>query len=50
MPAMPRPSNKTKAIAEKILGVPANMRKNKKTYRKKQTDKRLVFEETSQVR
>lgn len=49
MPSMPRPDNESKKIAEKILGIPQNMLKEKKKPEKK-TEERLIFEETSRVR
>ncbi len=48
MPGMPRVDDKAKKIADKILGVPANMRKNSK--KKNKVEERLDFEETSRVR
>lgn len=48
MPGMPRVDDKAKAIAYKILGVPANMKKSKKKDSK--IEKRLEFEETIRVR
>jgi hypothetical protein len=48
MPGMPRIKGMGKKVAYKILGVPANMKKDKKKQEK--IDKRLVFEETVRVR
>jgi hypothetical protein len=48
MPAMPRIEGPAKKIAYKILGVPANMKKDKKKQEK--VNKRLIFEETVRVR
>jgi hypothetical protein len=48
MPGMPRIPGKAKEIAYKILGVPDNMKKQKRVNRK--IDKRLVFEETQRVK
>lgn len=49
MPAMPRPNNKARKIAYKILGIPQNM-VVKMTPEKKRATKRLIFEETARVR
>jgi hypothetical protein len=49
MPIMPRLSNKLTKIAYKILGVPANL-KGVKNTKKRETDRRLVFEEAFRVR
>lgn len=49
MPTMPRIDNKSKKIAYKILGIPANM-DDKKTQEQTKIDKRLNFEETIRVR
>ena len=46
---MPRVKGKTKKIAYDILGVPANMRKNK-TKNSRKVKERLNFEETRFVR
>lgn len=48
MPAMLRLDEKTKKIAYKIMGVPANLRKEPR--RDPKIEKRLVFEETQRVR
>lgn len=48
MPAMPRVSKKAIKIAYNILGVPNNMRKDKKKNRK--VRERLEFEETTYSR
>lgn len=48
MPAMPRTSKKATKIAFKILGTPLNMQKDKS--QNSETEKRLVFEETTRVR
>jgi hypothetical protein len=45
---MPRTNNQNKKIAEKILGTPPNMQKQKPKNDK--IDQRLVFEETARVR
>jgi hypothetical protein len=50
MPAMPRMKGKATKIAYKILGVPANLRKEQKSKEQKKIDKRLLFEETSRAR
>lgn len=55
MPGMPRPDGPKKMrrgreIAFSILGVPPNMRKQKLNHREKETDDRLVYEETKRVR
>ncbi len=49
MPAMPRPSGKSKKIAYKILGVPMNMQDDK-SKKDQKINTRLVFEETVRVR
>jgi len=49
MPTMPRVKNKATKIAYKILGMPANIRYNKRPFDKK-INKRLIFEETARVR
>ena len=49
MPQAPRPKDKSRKIAYKILGVPENMKKQKKPKDNK-IDQRLVFEETVRVR
>lgn len=48
MPCMPRTNDQNKKIAEKILGIPPNMQKNKPKNDK--VEQRLTFEETSRVR
>lgn len=55
MPSMPRPRGpklmrKGMAIAFHILGVPPNMRKQKRSEHEKMIDKRLLGEETRLVR
>lgn len=50
MPMMPRPHEKPRKIAYKIMGIPANMRKQPNTKVKKDINKVLMFEETSRVR
>jgi hypothetical protein len=50
MPGMPRISGKAEKIAFKILGTPANLRKDKKYPMGEKTEKRLEFEETIRVR
>lgn len=47
MPGMPRIKGKAEKIAFAILGVPANLRKEK---RNDKIEKRLEFEETVRVR
>jgi len=47
---MPRPKGKAEKIAWAILGKPLAMQKGKRSPRKEQIDKRLVFEETVRVR
>ena len=49
MPTMPRIDNKSKKIAYKILGIPANL-DDKKTPEQNKINKRLDFEETIRVR
>lgn len=46
---MPRPNNKTKKIAYKILGTPDNIR-HKRSKEERYIDKRLLFEESYRVR
>lgn len=48
MPSMPRLKGKPTKIAYKILGVPANLRKQ--PNRDPRVDRRLLFEETQRVR
>lgn len=48
MPAMPRLDNKTRKIAYKILGVPANM--FKKTKKEQKLDDDLARYETVRIR
>jgi len=50
MPAVPRPNKKAERIAFKIIGTPANLKKQKLSKRDYELKKRLVFEETSRVR
>lgn len=50
MPQAPRPKGKAQKIAYKILGVPENLKKNKKKPKDSKTEQRLVFEETVRVR
>lgn len=51
MPAMPRiKDSKLTKIAFKIMGVPGNMRKRIRTKADEKIEKRLLFEETTQVR
>ena len=50
MPGMPRISGKAEKIAFKILGTPANMRKEKRYPMGKNVEQRLEFEETIRVR
>lgn len=47
---MPRPKGKAEKIAWAILGKPLAMQKSKKSPRRAETEKRLVFEETTRVR
>lgn len=49
MPSVPRPKGKAKKIAYKLLGIPDNMKKQKKK-RNDKIEQRLVFEETIRVR
>jgi len=48
MPAMLRPSKKARKIAEKLLGVPDNMRKQPKRIRKQ--DKIVAYQNTMLMR
>ena len=50
MPIMPRVKGKAEKIANEILGIPANMRKSKKTVKNSKIKERLNFEETRLVR
>ena len=47
---MPRPKGKAERIAWAILGKPLAMQKSKKSPRRTEIEKRLVFEETTRVR
>jgi len=49
MPSMPRPKEKPRKMAYKILGVPANIA-YKRTKDQRRVNQRLVFEETVRVR
>lgn len=49
MPAMPRVNNKVKKIAENILGKPANQ-SNDKRRRTEKINKRLIYEDSNQVK
>ena len=49
MPVMPRVNNKATKIAWSIIGKPLSINIKKKQH-KKETDRRLVFEETTRVR
>ena len=49
MPAM-IPTAKNVKIMHKIMGVPANMRKQPHTNKKDKVEDRLVFEDTTRVR
>lgn len=46
MPLMPRFKSKGSKVAQNILGVPANMIKQRKSEHEKQVNQRLNFEET----
>jgi hypothetical protein len=48
MPAMPRPDDKARKIAYKILGLPGNMRK--KSKREIQLDEYLKYDESRRVK
>lgn len=50
MPGMPRIEGKAKKIAFKILGTPANLRKEARKGMGEKIEKRLEFEETVRVR
>lgn len=50
MPAMPRLDGKTTKIAYKILGIPANLRKVKKSKKEEFQERKLIQEETYRVR
>lgn len=50
MPGMPRLDKKSTKIAYDILGVPANLRREKKSETERRIEKRLVFEETTRVK
>lgn len=50
MPSAPRTKSKATKIAYKILGVPANMRKQPKDAEQKKIDKALLYQETFRVR
>lgn len=47
---MPRLSGKAAKIAYKILGKPVNMTEVKHKFKSKNTQKRLIAEETARVR
>ena len=47
---MPRPKGKAERIAWAILGKPLAMQKSKKSSKRADIEKRLVFEETTRVR
>jgi len=49
MPAMPRPNNKARKIAYKIMGIPQNM-VVVTTPEKRRANKQIIFEETARVR
>ena len=51
MPIMPRPEHKATKIAYKILGIPDNIRSYaQESPKKKEVNRRLIFEETNRVR
>jgi hypothetical protein len=50
MPTMPRLNKKTSLIAFKILGVPANLRKDAQAKKEDKINRILLYEETSRVR
>ena len=50
MPMMPRVKGKAERIAYKILGIPANIRSDKKTVENRKIKERLNYEETRLVR
>lgn len=49
MPCMLRPKGKATKIARKVMGKPVNLQDNK-TSKDRWIDKRLVFDETSDVK
>lgn len=50
MPAAPRPKGVAKKIFYRVMGKPKNETKPKDDQKQSNINKRLVFEETSQVR
>jgi hypothetical protein len=50
MPGMPRSNKKGKAIAFSILGVPANMQKQKTSKKKDAVENRLIYEDTTRIK
>lgn len=50
MPAMPRPQGKAEKIAWAIIGRPVALQKPKRSQKKGNVEKQLVFEETTRVR
>jgi len=48
MPSMPRPKGKARKIAFRILGIPANQKKQNK--KQSELRKRLLYEDTQRVR